>query len=191
MAEPIRTAQPEFFPLTLERWDDFVDLFGPNGACSGCWCMFWRQTRQEFRQNAGMRNREAMHALVASGQVPGILIYQDGQLHAWCSIAPREHFASLQRSRTLKRLDAQPVLSIVCFYIARKVRRAGLMDACIRAGIRPPQLRGYGGSLSTGCARQTRRYGPLYGQPGRFLARAGLEHVEERGAHVLVRASLV
>ena len=34
----------EFHPLTPDRWDDFVKVFGQNGACAGCWCMYWRIT---------------------------------------------------------------------------------------------------------------------------------------------------
>lgn len=29
-------------PLTSDLWPAFEDLFGRNGACNGCWCMFWR-----------------------------------------------------------------------------------------------------------------------------------------------------
>ncbi len=65
----------EFHPLTTERWDDFEELFGENGACGGCWCMWFRQTRSEFEKNKGEGNRRAMKAIVESGRVPGILAY--------------------------------------------------------------------------------------------------------------------
>jgi hypothetical protein len=29
-------------PLTPSRWPDLEALFGRNGACNGCWCMYWR-----------------------------------------------------------------------------------------------------------------------------------------------------
>lgn len=35
-----------FHPLTPKRWPDVEKLFGARGACGGCWCMFWRQTRE-------------------------------------------------------------------------------------------------------------------------------------------------
>lgn len=31
-----------FKPLTLDTWADFERLFGPNGACGGCWCTWSR-----------------------------------------------------------------------------------------------------------------------------------------------------
>jgi hypothetical protein len=49
----------EWHPLTPERWVDFVSLFGKNGACAGCWCMWWRQTRSESEQRHGAANRRA------------------------------------------------------------------------------------------------------------------------------------
>ena len=39
-----------FYPLTPERWKDFEELFGPRGACGGCWCMWWRLKRSEFEK---------------------------------------------------------------------------------------------------------------------------------------------
>jgi len=29
-------------PLTADLWPAFENLFGENGACNGCWCMYWR-----------------------------------------------------------------------------------------------------------------------------------------------------
>jgi len=49
----------------------------------------------------------------------------------WCSVAPREEFSSLERSPVLKRLDDQPVWSIVCFYVAKGFRGQGVAEALI------------------------------------------------------------
>ena len=45
-------------PLTAETWPALEDLFGPNGACNGCWCMHWRigsayRTRSRAHNKAG------------------------------------------------------------------------------------------------------------------------------------------
>ena len=125
----------EFHPLTKERWDDFEELFGKHGAYGGCWCMWWRVTRREFEQNQGAGNRAAMQAIVESGEVPGILAYADGQAVGWCSVAPRENYASLNRSHVLKRLDDVPVWSIVCFYIGKGHRGQGVAQALIKAAV--------------------------------------------------------
>jgi GNAT superfamily N-acetyltransferase len=115
-----------FHPLTPERWADFEKLFGPRGACAGCWCMYWRLTRSQYDEQQGELNRRNIKALVDSGNIPGILAYVDDEPVGWCSIAPREEFATLARSRILKPVDDQPVWSVVCFFVARNQRRQGL-----------------------------------------------------------------
>src|SRR5215471_13810021 len=125
----------EFHPVTPDRWQDLETLFGKNGAYGGCWCMWWRVTHSQFGQQAGQGNKEALKAVVDSGEVTGILAYAHSQPIAWCSVAPREAFPSLERSRTLKRVDDQPVWSIVCFYVAKPYRRKGLMAELLRASI--------------------------------------------------------
>jgi hypothetical protein len=99
----------EFYPLTKERWEDFDRLFGPRGACGGCWCMWWRLKRSEFERRKGEDNRRAMHYIVASGEVPGILAYQGTDPVGWCSVAPRDSFPVLDRSRILTPVDNLPV----------------------------------------------------------------------------------
>src|SRR5207253_1288830 len=34
--------------VTPERWPDLRRLFGANGACGGCWCMWWKLPRRDF-----------------------------------------------------------------------------------------------------------------------------------------------
>ncbi len=125
----------DFKPVTEERWDDFENLFGPNGAYSGCWCMWWRITRSEFERNGNTGNRTSMKDLVGSGVVPGILGYENGEPVGWCSVAPREHFGSLNRSRVLKPVDEQPVWSIVCFFIHRDHRNQGVGTKLLEGAI--------------------------------------------------------
>ncbi len=124
-----------FQPLTNGRWRDFEALFGQRGACGGCWCMWWRQTRAQFQARHGEQNRRAMKRIVESGEVPGILAFRDGRAVGWCSIAPRECYASLERSRVMKRLDDEPVWSIVCLYVPRVNRGQGLAGALVRGAL--------------------------------------------------------
>jgi GNAT superfamily N-acetyltransferase len=125
----------DFHPLTPDRWIDFERLFGKHGAYGGCWCMWWRETRAEFEKRQGDGNRRAMKKIVASGEVPGILAYAAGQPAGWISAAPREKFCALERSRTLKRLDNQPVWSIVCFFVGKDYRNRGIAVPLIRAAV--------------------------------------------------------
>ena len=80
--------------------------------------MFWRETRSEFARNAGEPNRRRMRRLVGRGKIPGILAYAAGEPAGWCSVAPREDYTSLERSRVRKPLDDTPGWAIGCSYIA-------------------------------------------------------------------------
>ncbi len=122
-----------FHPLSPSRWPDLVALFGPRGACAGCWCMWWRATTAEFRKNVGKGNRAAFQRLVERGPAPGILAYIKGQPVGWCAIASRQEYPRLARSRVLAPVDEQPVWSVTCFFVARPWRRSGLSAQLVRA----------------------------------------------------------
>ncbi|MDD5467677.1 MAG: GNAT family N-acetyltransferase [Anaerolineales bacterium] len=124
-----------FHPVTPERWGDLETLFGKRGATGGCWCMWWRQARSEYDANKGEGNRQALKAIIDSGEVPGILAYHGKQPVGWCSLAPRTTFSALERSRVLKRVDDQPVWSIVCFFIAPSHRRQGVTLGLLQAAV--------------------------------------------------------
>jgi GNAT superfamily N-acetyltransferase len=120
-------------PLTPDRWPDLERLFGARGACGGCWCMYWRLARPEFEKGKGDGNRRALKKIVDSGDPPGLLGYDGGQPIAWVALAPREQFSALARSRILKPVDARPVWSIVCLFVARPWRRKGVTARMIAA----------------------------------------------------------
>jgi GNAT superfamily N-acetyltransferase len=123
----------EFWALTPDRWIDLEQLFGERGACGGCWCMWWRLTRSTFNEQKGEKNKAAFKGLVDSGDPPGILAYANGTAIGWCAVAPRETYPALERSRVLKRIDDQPVWSIVCLFIARPYRRKGVSVELVNA----------------------------------------------------------
>lgn len=131
-----------FHPLTPDRWADFEKLFGPRGATAGCWCMYWRLPRSQYTQQQGELNRRNMQAIVESGMVPGILAYSEDEPVGWCSVAPREDYPTLSRSRILKPVDEQPVWSVVCFFVARSHRRQGVTVALLKAAVDYAQANG-------------------------------------------------
>jgi GNAT superfamily N-acetyltransferase len=120
-------------PATPDRWPDIVRLFGPRGACAGCWCMAWRRTKREWERGKGRGNRLALQRIVNRGPPPGILGYANGDPIAWCAVAPREAYVQLERSRVLKRIDAEPVWSVSCLFVTRTWRRRGVSVAMLRA----------------------------------------------------------
>jgi GNAT superfamily N-acetyltransferase len=129
-------------PATAERWKDLEALFGPKGACAGCWCMFWRQRASEFRELHGDGNRKLMKKLLARETPPGVIAYVGGEPAGWCAVAPREEFIRLETSRVLKPVDDQPVWSITCFFVARPFRLQGMTVRLLRAGLDFARARG-------------------------------------------------
>jgi RimJ/RimL family protein N-acetyltransferase len=125
----------QFKPLTVERWPDLETLFGPRGATGGCWCMYWRLKRSVFEQQKGAGNKEAFRHIVEQNEPPGILAYMANQPVGWCAVGPRESYPVLAGSRNLKRVDEQPVWSIVCFFMAKAYRGRGLTVEMIRAAV--------------------------------------------------------
>jgi GNAT superfamily N-acetyltransferase len=123
----------EFHPLTPDRWGDFERLFGPRGACAGCWCMYWKLPRRDFDTGKYEGNRLAQKAIVYAGGLPGLLAYVDGSPAGWCAVEPREHYPGLARSRILAPIDTAPVWSVTCFYIDKTFRRQGLSTRLLRA----------------------------------------------------------
>jgi GNAT superfamily N-acetyltransferase len=122
-------------PLTAERWDDFVQLFGETGACGGCWCMYWRVMRPEFERRKGSGNKRAMKKIVNGGEVPGLIAYVKNKPVGWCSVAPRTAFPRMARSKIMKPVDDQPAWSVVCLFVAREYRRQKLSVRLLKAAI--------------------------------------------------------
>lgn len=131
-----------FKAVTPKVWPNLEALFEEPGIQDGCWCMYWRIRRADCQRQYGAGNKQAFKTIVESGQVPGILAYLKGKPIGWCAIAPRETTPTLERSRTLKRIDDQPVWSITCFFVSKAYRRQGLTENLIEAAIAYAQERG-------------------------------------------------
>ena len=131
-----------FHPATAERWDDVAALFGKRGACAGCWCMTWRRSAKEYSAGKGAGNRAALRRIVRRGDEPGVLAYADDAPVGWCAVAPRESYPRLAGSRVLAPVDAAPVWSISCLFVARPWRRRGVSAALIEAAVSHARARG-------------------------------------------------
>ncbi len=140
-------------PLTPERWADFEALMGPQGGHGGCWCMWWRVPNRTY--DAGAGNHDAFHALVhggtPSGTPTGLLAYEGETPVGWISLGPRADFRRFpsMTSTHFRSPDAQPVWSIVCFYVAATMRRQGVAKQLLARAIEwaraqgAPQLEAY------------------------------------------------
>lgn len=131
-----------FEPVTPDRWGDFETLFGKRGACAGCWCMWFRGTRKQYKKNQGVGNKRRMKKIIMSGEIPGIIAYQDDEPVGWCAIGPRETYDALGRSRVMAPVDDNPVWSVTCFFIRREYRRRGVSTRLLDAAVRHAVSRG-------------------------------------------------
>jgi len=121
-------------PLTPATWPDLEELFGlPGGSIvRGCWCMFYRRTG---RQPPAVQNKQEMCDLVGSGVVPGLVGYLDDHPAGWISLGPRAQYLKLRRSPIMKPVDDMDVWSVVCSYVARQYRGAGLQHRLLAEAI--------------------------------------------------------
>ncbi len=120
-------------PVTADRWKDLEQLFGPRGACDGCWCMWFRLPRSTYAKQRGEGNRRAMESIVHNGEVPGLIAYVEGRPVGWISVGPRERYPVIERSRTIRPVDDRPAWSVVCFFVDKGFRGRGVTRSLLRA----------------------------------------------------------
>ena len=138
MLRPVRKSRPAaapsrvIAPLTPDRWDDLVALFGSQGACAGCWCMWMRRSPAAFRAGKGDGNRRALRALVRKAP-PGLIAYDDGVPVGWVAVAPREAYTRLDRSRVLAPVPGDQVWAAPCFFVRAGHRGRGVHTALVAA----------------------------------------------------------
>jgi GNAT superfamily N-acetyltransferase len=122
-------------PLRENDWPAIEKLFGPNGACGGCWCMWWRvpQGGKLWERMKGKKNRAAFRGLVESRDVHGVLAFSGGAPVGWCSFGPRRSYPRLERVRALRRNWAEGTWSILCFYISPASRGRGVARLLLKA----------------------------------------------------------
>ena len=125
----------EVRPVTKRNWKDYARLFEARGSPHYCWCTPYR-----FRDAAEMDHEEkkgAMRGLVHEATPIGVLAYDDGEPVGWCSIAPRETYVKLERSRTMPRVTAPETSTwtVLCFFVPRAARRKGVASALLRGAI--------------------------------------------------------
>ncbi|QFU92746.1 GNAT family N-acetyltransferase [Amycolatopsis sp. YIM 10] len=183
-------------PVEHDRWDDLVEVFGSNGGCEGCWCMYWRVTSgPEYDRMRGAPARAEFSRLVRDGEVPGLLAYHDERPVGWCAVAPRPAYVRLRRSRTLR--PAEPddpgVWAVPCFYIKNEHRRRGVADQLLAAAVRHAERQGAHTIEAYPTDSEHRRYssGELHMGTVDLFTRHGFSEVDRPSpGRVIVRRDL-
>ena len=135
-------------PLKRNLWTDFEELFGANGACGGCWCMFWKLRGKAYDEARGPEAHQMHQSIVHSGVSTGLLAYWHGDVVGWVAVEPRSAYPKLAHSRALKPVDSEPVWSVTCFFVARKFRRKGITVELLKAAVE--YARSQGGKIVEG-----------------------------------------
>ncbi len=128
-------------PLTVDRWDDFATLFGPSGACFGCWCLHFRVPPKVRENTPADEKKIMMRARVQAGPPPGLLAYGNGAPVGWMQIGPRADVPEWNNAKRVSEplADAMPddpsAWAISCFFFKLSERGKGLSHAMVHSGV--------------------------------------------------------
>ena len=112
------------------RFEDLAAVVGPRRpGVATCWCMAYRDSRVDAADRPAAMRQEC-----SADPGPGVLAYVDGEVAAWCSIAPRRTLRRLVRSRTIPMPDAD-AWSAVCFVVRAGYRRRGLLRPLLAGAV--------------------------------------------------------
>jgi len=167
-----------FKPLKRNLWTDLEELFGPNGACAGCWCMFWKLRGKAYEAARYSETRQMHKSIVDAGTSTGLLAYLHGEVVGWVAVEPRDAYERLAYSRTLKPVDDLPVWSVSCFFVAKKFRRSGITVGLLKAAVE--HVKSQGGKIVEGYPVETKKNLPapfLYTGTASAFRQAGFKEV--------------
>lgn len=121
--------------LQPSDWPALEALFGPNGASSGCWCMWWRIERggQLWERTKGAPARKEFRRRVQEQEAHGILAWDGARAVGWATYGPRRDFPRLETVRAFRVADPDAVWSIPCFFIHRDLRGHGVCRGLLQA----------------------------------------------------------
>ena len=126
------TAALTFIPVTAATRDAFEAFFSSPGAPKWSWCMVWRRSSAEAKQNDPASRKRQMLKRIAGGSPVGLIACDGETPVGWVSVAPRETY------RNLGGPEAKPdevIWSIACFYVHRKLRGQGLIRKLIAGAV--------------------------------------------------------
>lgn len=125
----------EYHPVIAERRADLARFSEAHGKFRYCSCMRWRLKSAEYQRSTKETRVATLDRLAAEDVPVGVLAYLDGEPVGWVAIAPRASLGALERFKALARVDAEPVWSVTCFFLDRRIRRQGARAGLLTAAV--------------------------------------------------------
>jgi hypothetical protein len=109
-------------PVTRQNWEMFARFFEAKGSPHFCWCTPYRVRSGQELSDA--QKKACMRRLVDAGTPVGVLALSRSEPIGWCSVAPRQTYVRLERSRTMSRVTSGEIQTwtVLCFFVARPYR---------------------------------------------------------------------
>jgi len=110
---------------STETWHSlasFFETYEPD-----CYCGWPRCQPREFVPGKSP-NREAMRAIIDSGECPGLLAFLEGEVVGWCAVSPVERYPQYQVSEP-------QAWGLACLLVAGQARKRGVGGALIEAAV--------------------------------------------------------
>jgi hypothetical protein len=174
----------QIHPLTPDRIPDFVTLFGPSGACYGCWCTSFLLRPKTRHAMSNDERREVMLDRIRRGPPPGLLLYDSADPVGWMQIGPRSDVPEWNNpGRVSSPLPDAPaddpgIWAVSCFFFRSRSRGKGMSHAILAAGI--AHARASGARLLEAApmdrAKQSKSVGLFVGSTSVFV-KAGFQTV--------------
>lgn len=128
-------------PATEETWPLLEDLFGPSGACYGCWCTHFLLAPKVRQAMPNAERRDLFRSSVFDGPVPGLVALDGEEAVGWVRVTPRDAVPRWNGERTVSRpLDGEDTgerthWAISCFFIRSRRRGQGISHLLTQAAV--------------------------------------------------------
>lgn len=174
-------------PVTADLWPALETLFGPQGACYGCWCSYFRLPPKQREILSRDDKKRLLKQATEASLPPGLIALHDGVPVGWVQVTPRAHVPRWNTDRTVSRpLDGDDptdsgLWAISCFFIQSKRRGQGISHALLEAAV--AHASDNGARIVEACpiemAKQSKSVGLFVGSVSVFR-KAGFELATER-----------
>lgn len=185
MGEPPAVGVIEVVPATPDRWEDVLTVLGASGD-RGCWCQAPRgfDAGGDGTSDPDVRRR-LLQSQLAEEPPAGMLAYVEGEVAGWCGFGIRTALPRMNRSRTIPKVDEQPVWSILCFNVRVGFRRKGVAAALLDGVVDYARRSGAPGVEAYPVDPEGSRVNTSFGYVGvtPMFEKAGFRRILETSAH--------